>query len=379
MEVEMETYNNISINWEMEIGHANYGRFSIDRSHNIVLSYSQENDDYFHIKSKIVNITEGEITEIFEIKSFLGTPSVDKNGYLYICTYGPVVDGIEEKSVIIKLNPEGKVVWEYLMDAPGGGKPIIYKDSVLVFDFSGNEQCGHLHRIDEKGTLIWKKSFNGNAFFEPQIFKLNEQDSILLHAFDDIFILDMNGNTLRTKNIGRPGNGLWVNKEGRIYAGIYPNFLCLNTNLDIIWEYKPVIGFVAHGVNEDTKGNIYCMLQGRRIVSLDSHGKERWIAQVTGDFGYQPIILAKGEILIVTEQIIGKRAPQIEHDTYLEVYSPDGTKLLKHGLPGGAVGIFQDTDGTILLITHCRRVFRRIFPQNNKVLNSIKVFSINIA
>jgi hypothetical protein len=365
----------VSINWELEIDHADKGRFTITGLHNLVLSYSQDDKEgYFHTISKITKITNGVITELYENALFLGAPVVDRFGFIFVCTYDYERDGKEEKSRLLKISPEGKVIWEYLLDAPFSKNPVIYQDSVLIFDFSGKEQSGHLHRIDDNGVLIWKKAFNGNAFVEPQIFRLNGQDSILLHAFDDYFILDMDGKTLQTKIIGRPSHGLWVNEEGNIYTAQYPNLLCLNTNLEVIWVYKPEIGFAIRPCS-DSQGFVYCTLTGCRMACLDSHGKERWIAEVTGDFGHYPIILANGDILMVTEKKSGKKSPQIEDDTYIEIFSIDGTKLLKHEFPGGGAYTIRDTDGTIFLITHCRRVF----PRKHQILNTEKVFSINIS
>lgn len=369
----MKKYD-VSTNWELEIEQANHGRFSIDSLHNIVLSYSQENMDCFHTQSRIVKINDGEVTELYENKFYLGTPIVDRNGFIYVCTSDSVKDGKEERSRLLKIGPEGNEIWEYLLDAPVNATPAIYHDSVLVFDFSAKEQNGHLHRIDGNGALIWKRVFNGNAFVAPQLFKINLEDSILVHAFDDIFILDMDGKTFQNKRIGRPYHGLWVNEDGRIYASLSPpNLLCLNTNLDIVWRYKPGIGF-ANVPRTDSQGNLYSMLTDRRMVSLDSHGKERWIAGVTGDFGLYPIILSNGDILMVTEQKSGKKAPQIEDNTYLEIFSSDGIKVLEYEFSGGSAYPILDTDGTIFLYTQCRRVYQR----KQQVLNSIKMYSIYI-
>ena len=361
---------------DLEIEHANRGFFSMYGLHNLVLSYSQENDDGFHTKSKIIKIDDGNITEIYETKYFLAAPAVDKNGKIYICShdyYYP--ERNDNRSTLLLINPEGKVIWGYLLDDTCAINPVIYQDSVLVYDFDGPKQRGHLYRINEDSTLMWEKSFDGNAYNEPLILKRDGQDSILLHAFDNYLILDMNGNMLQNKNIGRPDvNGLFANEEGGIYACIHPNLLSLNMNLDIIWAYKPDIGFVTRRPNTDSHGNLYCGLQGSRMVSLDSHGKERWIAEVTGDFGYWPIILKNDDILMVTQQKNGKKPPQIEDNTYLEIFSAEGTKLLKCELPGYEIKTMQDTDGTIFLDTGCRS-----FPRRHHLRNSIKVFSINIS
>ena len=401
MEVDLEIDKNITINWELEIEHANRGWFSMSGLHNLVLSYSQENNDCFHTKSKIVKIDDGKITEIFETKFLLNQPSIDKNGNIYICSHDDYYpERKDNRDTLLMINPEGKVVWEYLLDDTCSINPVIYHDSVLVYDFNHKAvrfadagpidvtdpsrrkfvtyvepESGHLYNINQDGTLIWKKSFDGNAYNEPLILKRDGQDSIFLHAFDNYLILDMNGNTLQNKKIGRPDvNGLFANEEGGIYACIHPNLLSLNMNLDIIWAYKPDIGFVTRRPNTDSHGNLYCGLQGSRMVSLDSHGKERWIAEVTGDFGYWPIILKNDDILMVTQQKNGKKPPQIEDNTYLEIFSAEGTKLLKCELPGYEIKTMQDTDGTIFLDTGCRS-----FPRRHHLRNSIKVFSINIS
>jgi hypothetical protein len=366
--------NDISINWELGIEHANYGRFSKTRTHDLTLSYSVEDKNGFHTYSKIIIVTNGVITEIYENALFLGTPVVDKNGFIFICTYDYIQDGKEEKSTLLKISPEGNVIWEYLLDAPVSLDPLLYQDSVLVFDFSGNEQIGHLHRINKNGVLIWKATFDGNSFVEPQIFKLNGQDSLFLHALDEFFILDMDGKILKNKRIGRPSHGLWINEAGNIYVAQYPNLLCLNTNLEINWVYKPKIGFAIHP-STDSKGFLYCTLTGHRMVSLDSNGKERWVAEVSGDYGHYPKILANSDILMVTEKKSGKKAPQIESNTYLEIFAIDGTKRLKHEFPGGSASTIYYTDNTLFLSTHCRSVF----PFKHRVLNSEKVFSIHIS
>jgi outer membrane protein assembly factor BamB len=393
--------DSILINWEIEIMHANYGEFSVSESRNQFLSYRQQNEDGFYAKSKIIAIDDGVITEIFENRLYLGKPAVDRNGFIYVCTNDAIRDGKVARSTLLKLNPEGIVVFKYQLVTGDATNPVIYQDSVLVFDFNGeavgfravypqvnavkarlqiesylkSEDCANLYRISENGTLIWKKPFSGSTMWGPYLFKMKGQDAILLQVWDELFILDMYGNILCKKTIGRPINGLYADTEGDIFAGLYPNkFLHLNTNLDMIWTYRPETGFVASQPGVDSHSHLYCMMQGRRIVSLDSVGKERWIAGVTGDVGKRPIVLANGDILIVTEQKSGKKAPEIEDNTYLEIFSPNGTKLQKHEFPGGGADAFMGNDGTIFLITHCRRAF----PRKQRALNSIKIFSLTI-
>jgi len=376
MVVVLSIHKNIHINWETEIEYASGGTFSISNSHDLILTYSQEDLGCFHINSKMAKIRDGKITEIFETKSFLRTPTIDENDDLYVCTHGYDTDEVENKGTLFRINPDGKVVWEYLLDAVSTLNPVIYQDSVLVFDFSGKKQYGHLYRIGKNGTLIWKKSFDGNSFCEPFILKINGQDSILLHAFDDYFILNMNGDTLQKKRLGRPMvGGLSIDEQGNIYACIHPSLLSLDNNMDIIWAYKPDVAFVAYRPIIDSHGNLHCMLQGNRMVSLNAHGKERWIATVTGYFGYSPLVLQDDDILMITIRKSRKRRPQIEDTTYLEIFSIDGIKHLKQELSGFIVDTVLSDNGTIFLSTGCRRVFL----SKKQVKNSIKVFSINIS
>lgn len=372
----MEKDKNISTNWELEIEYASGGDFSISNSQDIFLTYSQEDLGCFHISSKIVKIRDGKITEIFHTNNFLRTPTIDENDDIFICTHGYDTDEVENRGTLLRINSYGKVIWEYHLDAVSTLNPIIYQDSIIVFDFSGKKQYGHLYRINKNGTLIWKKSFDGNSFREPLILKIESQDYIVLHAFDDYFILNMNGDTLQRKELGRPHmGGLSISNKSRIYACIHPNLLLLDTNLDIVWTYKPEIGFVAYRPVIDSYGNMYCLLQGKRMVSLDPNGKQRWIVSLSGYSGYCPLILKNEEILMATIQKSGKRRPQIEDSTYLETFTIDGKKQIKQELPGFIVDTVLSDNGTIFLSTGCRRVFL----SKKQVKNSIKVFSINIS
>jgi hypothetical protein len=78
---------------------------------------------------------------------------------------------------------------------------------------------------------------------------------------------------------------------------------------------------------------------------------------------------------MVTERKSVKKAPKIESDTYMEIFTIDGIKRLKHEFPGGSASTIYDKDNTIFLSTHCRRVF----PFKHRILNSEKVFSISFA
>lgn len=378
----LESNKTVSVNWELEIKHSTGswgGTFSLSQFYYLILAYNQEDDYNRHAKAKIARIDNGKIIEIYETKSYLCTPTIDKNQDLYVCTYGAYNSTLKrsDRNRLFKIDPDGVVIWEYLLDTGVTTKPVMYQDSIVVYnyDYMESSKCGVLYRFNENGSIVWKKLLNGNALTQPLILTFEGQDYLGLNLFDRMLVLDMNGNIFRDKKIGHPvGHGSYIDGNKGFYACINPNLIYLNLDLDIIWVYKPECGFVSHPPSLDSHGNLYCMLTGKRMVSLDSKGKERWIVETGGDIGYYPIVLANGDILVVTEGNSEKKASQIQSNTYLEIFSIDGTKLMKNELPGYVLKAMQCANGTIFIATGCKR----IFSHKHQFRNSIKVFSISI-
>jgi outer membrane protein assembly factor BamB len=377
----MESKVNISINWQMEIPFSNLfklydrGTFSLLKNNEIVMAYNQINKYFHHEKGKLVRIKQRNVEEIFKTERQLWAPIVDnENIYLVTSSFVNVVNQKSEKGTLFKFSHRNILDWQYQLDGEATSLPVIWQDSIFITDFirsrsHSSRKSGHIYRLNKNGDLILKKPIQHFNHFEPWILKEKEQIILSFEKNDTLVVLDFKGNIKMEKSVSKLGTPLFSeNTKGDIFACINNSIVALDGNLHTFWEYKPVKGFPYRAPAIDSQGNLYTLCNFRRLVSIDSKGKERWVIEIPGE-GYQPCILNSGDILTVTSDPSGKKANEEQYLTYVNMFSNDGKRLSNCELPGYVFHTAIGNKDTIFIATNSRHI---------NVKEETEIWSVNI-
>lgn len=378
---------NISINWKLEIDHAflayfKRGLIMLDDG-NMLLAYNQETEDFLHAeKSLLVKIKEGEISKIFETRPAVSNVVVDENNDIYLAVEGS----------LLKISPDGAVIWKYRLEGDPSSRPVTYQDSIFIFDWidtfrqymdrdkppASKKDGVYLKRLNKDGKLLWRKPFYNDANWgDPFILENKQQVVIGLNLSGLLMVLDMDGNIVREEKLGSTflSNRFIRSNEGSIYTCINSSLIAFDGDMNIIWTYKPAKGRVADALAVDSEGNLHTFLTYNRLVSLDSHGKERWVTPVEYDPVYVPFIFKNSNVLAVTYRCPnGKKRGDFQSSGYLEIFSDKGKKLSSLEFPGGISQMLAGDGDTVYLLTSGHRI---IGEEDEK--NTIAVYSLRIS
>jgi hypothetical protein len=146
--------------------------------------------------------------------------------------------------------------------------------------------------------------------------------------------------------------------------------VALDNELNFLWEYKPEKGQIHTAPVFDSEGNIYVSLYGRRLVSLEPDGKERWIENV-GYHGSQPIIMDGDNIMIVTSTDNGNKSGEEMNNSHLEIFSKTGKRLVDYTLPGNYIFTIKENDTLFVVLNSIRG-----YPEKESADYAVKVFSL---
>jgi hypothetical protein len=343
------------------------------------LGYNKENEYCFHKKGLLAKIKSGIITNVFETTHYLGSPVCDEDGSICIGTLGTDQDmvGNNEKCKLIKIDSNNIVSWKHEFNGKIRTIPIIIKDSIYIYDHIVSEKIGYLNRFDKNGNLVWQKSFNGTIRAKPLILSDREQMLLILSPVGTLFVLDLDGNLLLEKQQGpwNPGiNTFSRGNNGEIYACLNQVLMQLDEKLNAVWSYKPEKGFISSVTVADLHTNLYGKISGTRLVSLDPQGKERWIAEIWGDIACQPIILDNRDILTASSKFNGRADGDIQYSSFLEIFSPNGTKLFKYEILGTITDVIVDADDNIYIASSCSTIMLGEERENR----FIRIYSLKI-
>jgi hypothetical protein len=376
----MKSISKMSIGWEITIPDSSfiklYGRGAF-YFHNkeLILAYNQSKNYPFHEKGKLVKLSRKKIIEIFETKSYLWAPIID-NDDIYLTT-APVVRGDEsEKGILYKINSQNTLAWQRELDGEASSLPVVYQDSIFITDFVrarslSPRKSGHIYRFRHNGDLLMKKPIYHFNTIEPWILKKKEQIVLSFRKPSSLVVLDFKGN-IKNEKIGT-SSGFSENNKGDLFATVSGSIVALDDALNIRWEYKPDFGFADMAPVSDSEGNLYSKISGNRLVSLDASGRERWITSLSGH-GYQPWILANGNVFSVTSDTSRKGVKQEQFVSYIEIFSNQGEKLSSFKLPGDIFHTEEGDKNTVFVGTNSCHVL----PEEESESWAIKVFSLNL-
>lgn len=111
-----------------------------------------------------------------------------KDGNYLISIGANSVSGSEEYTSLIKLNKDGKLLWERIFDGVNGANIKETSDGGFIF-----VNLQYVFKTDEKGKILWKNTQIGGTIFEPT------NDGGFLLVTPNYARIDKNGNVLWKK------------------------------------------------------------------------------------------------------------------------------------------------------------------------------------
>jgi hypothetical protein len=355
----------IHINWETTLERAgcpSITEFALSKNKELLLAYNKLTQTYFTKKGIVATIKEGVLTTIFETTHTICSLVVTGQGDIFVGTFGAPKEmiGKDEKCKLIKINSNNIVAWEHEFHGIPRMIPIVYHDSVFIYDHVESNNIGYFGKFDMEGDMVCKKKFRGSLLAMPMLLEDKKQIMMVLSPVGSMIVLDLQGNVLHEKKL-KPWNPapktFSRGNNGEIYACLNQVLMQLDDNFNAVWEYKPVKGFISDAPVVDRYSNLYGKISGTRIVSLDPGGKERWISEIWGDVACQPVILDNGDILVASYKYNGRKAAgDIHSSTFLQIFSPGGAKLFEYEIVSNVVDIIKDNNNTIYLYSGHRKV-----------------------
>jgi len=366
----------LTINWQIEIPSShvlnNRGSFSLLKNHSTLLAYNETDENGHPTMGRLVKLTQGKIDNIFNTNRPLSSFVLDGKD-IYLVSLGKfTATRVLEKAVLFKISDYGVLKWTYQLMGTTGKVPVVYHDSIFIVDAMPLNGKGNLYRLNKNGELLFKKPLEARASFEPYIFKDKEEILLCCGRLRELEILDFEGNVKKQKDINQTGSILFSqNEQEELFAAIDDSIVALDNELNVLWAYKPALGFAHEAPVFDSKGNSYSLLNMKRLVSLDHNGNERWMVHVSGH-GRQALII-EDDIMIITSRP-NENEPETElSDSRIEIFTKNGEKLQEHLLPGSYVNAIKDND-TLFVITNSIVAN----PPNNSVCYSVKIFSLRL-
>ena len=353
----------------------------------------EEGGNHWKTKGRLAKIQNDKVTDYFEIDQVIGKPSLGDNGDIYVTIPGYFDAGKDRNSdsTLLRVRPDGTIVWKYQFDGVNIFTPVTYGDSVFINDFKsarGGSSLGHLNRINNDGELVWQVAFETFISSNPVILgdKGNECIILGLRLFKRLVEVDMLGNIIVEKQLTSGVNneprkpsgieGPWLAGED-LFARIGEYLVGLDENLEPLWQYTPAKGFPHGAPVIDTQKNIYCYATANQLFSLDQEGKERWVIDSNGEGMLQPVLLASGDIFIPTQAPYAKhhKRGEVDANTLIQIFTPAGQKIFEYILPGYAFKVLLGKDNKLYIGLH----LARFYPKEERTDHSIKIYCLDLS
>ncbi len=197
-----------------------------------------------------------------------GIVQLEDSSYIITGTSSSFKDGASQ-AFLLKVDSLGKYSWSknYGGDESDGGRRVLYKKNVGYFIAGYTNSIGkggfdnYLVKTNEKGELLWEKSYGGIGWEKVNDAVLLADTTIMMvgqtnsgtSGNDNFYIIrtNQNGDTLWTKNYGSKGDDIatcvkMLNDSICIIGGqkyiedslkTKAYLICLNKNGKIKWEY----------------------------------------------------------------------------------------------------------------------------------------------
>lgn len=368
----------LKVNWQVKIPYLqcskNLGRdgFSLLKNRAVLLACNVVNESGRSTGcGKLILVSKNKIENIFETNNRLWSYVLDGN-YVYFVSFSEkTASRFAKKAILFKFNLSHVLEWKYRLNGTIGTLPVVSQDSIFIADYVSSIRRGNLYRLNKDGNLIFEKQLEANAAFEPYIFE--DRKELVLGCGKLLEIIDFEGNVIKQKEVNQIGTILFShNAKGELFAAINHSIVALDNNLNVLWEYKPEIGWADEAPVFDSEENSYSLLNMKRLVSLDCNGKERWMVPVSGH-GRWPLVISDDDVVIFTSSPGGGKSGDELSNTNIEIFSKDGEKLLEYGLPGSYVQAVVDNNTLFVVINSIL-----CYPKKEAAAMSVKVFSLRL-
>jgi len=303
----------------------------------VVAGYNQFDEYLLFRKSAIARISHGQAQTIFNSRERLSGLSIDKHGSIYLSLDDELAHyaGEDYRSFLVKISNSGEMLWRYKLKGSAHFIPVVWDNSIVIFDFIKDNRSGRLNRISQDGQLIWEKPFQGFIWSEPLVLNNNKEMLVGFRIINKMFKISLNGEILLQKNVKDAGQIPFYQAEnGDLFGCLHRSIVALDEGLNILWEYIPTYGVLDPAPVADLSGNLYAMMAGYWLLSLDAQGKKRWMAKTFGMHRTQPLVLEDGNILSISSEEFKAKPGKEKNLTLLEIFSPEGIRLYTHEVPG---------------------------------------------
>jgi len=197
------------------------------------------------------------------------SPVIDQNGTLY-CVWNDTAEFNEENSVIVALNHEGGLEWEFNVEKGDLSLPVIGDDGTLYFSVSPfirftDEDTSYFCALDPDGDMLWEYPLSGKFTNHPAI----GIDGIIYIGAEEI---DGNLSKYYLYAISSQGKLKWksdqeltpyipsptIGSDGTIYVGSSESYLyAIGSDGVLKWKYKAKKDSWVYSPVIDSDGTLY--------------------------------------------------------------------------------------------------------------------------
>jgi outer membrane protein assembly factor BamB len=220
--------------------------------------------------------------------------SLDDEGNTYLAT----------PNHLIKLNPNGQVLWDYHKDYQNYTVPVIYNGYV----FSGGQEFEAINTVS--GKAVWRKTFTPGTFGSSGRFSspaVGVNDTLLLSCADEILACTLDG-TILWHGVNLKLDNEWFFSPGFQYIPlIMENGTCVYVLKDSLRTANPDNGQRSWWFKSDDGsspgppagvGNRVFVICGRSVYCLDSITQSRiWKISIDHDLNNEVVVTRDNKVI----------------------------------------------------------------------------------
>jgi outer membrane protein assembly factor BamB len=319
------------------------GSFAITGKKSVIVS--QCSNKLFNEDGKLLEISDdGTINELFIYNQKFGIPVIGANGIIYIYTIGGM-NSTGHK--LFCLNPDGTIKWEYVTGYSVHDRPVIDKDG-NIYLFTYGDVKGNLTCLSKDGILNWEYYFKSINWCDPMISK-DEIVYVGLNVSQSLCAFNKKGELFWEKpgGLGLGSRFMNIKDDGTIYVCYSSALHALSSDGELKWTYKPERTNMHMTPALGRDGRLYLNRRPNLLVSLDGDGNELWKAEIKDIELQAPIIGSDGRIMQIS-YIKGQPLDK----SWIQIFTPEGELLWEYTMDGIIMSAYLADNNLIYAITN---------------------------